>query len=102
MEKPPSAQPRRVASNEVAYSVGREEGIGRLADVSISGALLANTTSKPLLDSLLQIHVLRDNGETFNLPARVVRHSANGFAVKFVEFTPALAELLEEIEKRMR
>ena len=102
MEKPPSAQPRRVASNEVAYSVGREEGIGRLADISISGALLANTTSKPLLDSLLQIHVLRDNDETFNLPARVVRHSTNGFAVKFVEFTPALAELLEEIEKRMR
>ena len=102
MNKTPTPEPRRVASNEVAYSMGREEGIGRLADVSISGALLEDTTSKPLLETLVQIHVLRDDDQTVDLPARVVRHSAGGFAVKFVEFTPALAEFLEEIEKKLR
>lgn len=102
MKTPPPPEPRRVACNEVAYSAGREEGIGRLADVSISGGLLEDTTSKPPLDSMLQIHVLRENAEPVDLPARVVRHSAKGFAIKFSGYTPVLAELLEEIEKTTR
>ncbi len=102
MNKPAHAEPRRVASNEVAYSAGREEGIGRLADVSISGALLEEATSQPPLDSMLQLHVLRDSGEPVDLAARVVRHSPRGFAVKFSGYTRELAELLEEIEKANR
>lgn len=102
MTRTPPPEPRRVAANEVAYSAGREEGIGRLADVSISGGLLEDTTSKPPLDSILQIHVLRENSDPIDLAARVVRHSAKGFAVKFSGYTPALAELLEEIEKNAR
>ncbi len=100
MTTDPERNVRRAASCEVAYSAGREEGMGQLADISISGALLSATTSKPPVESVLQIHVLRDDAPPVDLPARVVRHSANGFAVKFVEFTPALAELLEDIEKR--
>ncbi len=90
---------RCAASNEVAYSVGREEGIGRLSDISISGALLEQTTSKPGEGSVLQLHVLRDDAPPVDLPADVVRHTATGFAVRFSEFTPVLAELLEELQK---
>jgi hypothetical protein len=99
MTTDPGREPRRAASREIAYSAGREEGIGQLGDISISGALLSATTSKPPVESMLQVHVLRENAAPVDLPARVVRHSTNGFAVKFVEFTPVLAELLEEIEK---
>lgn len=92
-------QERRPASNEVAFSVGREEGIGRLNDISISGALLEHTTSKPAPEAVIQLHVLRDDAPPVDLPAEVVRHTANGFAVRFPEFTAVLAELLEELKK---
>ena len=66
------------------------------------GLAIQETTSQPPLDSMLQVHVLREAGEPVDLPARVVRHSARGFAVKFSGYTRELAELLEEIEKANR
>jgi len=81
------------------YSAGREEGMGELADVSISGARFEKATSQPRIGTTLLIKVLRPNGAPVELEGGVVRHAPGGFAVHFKQFTIALGDLLSDLER---
>jgi hypothetical protein len=91
---------RLKTSFDAFYSAGREEGMGRLADVSISGALLEGANSRPRVGSMLQIKVLRPKSPPIELEAEVVRHSPNGFGVQFKRFTAQLGDLIADLERK--
>lgn len=82
------------------YAAGREEGMGEMADVSISGARFDATTSQPRVGTTLLIKVLRPKGDPVELEGDVVRHAPGGFAVHFKQFTIALGDLLSELERK--
>ena len=95
----PTRKERHVLATQAGYTAGREEGIGTLENISHTGALLRNTTSKPAIGTVLQLYVLREDLPAVELEARVARHSAQGFAVQFVSFTKELGELIEALAK---
>ena len=71
------------------YSSGRIEADGLLANISYSGALLEHTTMRPGIGTPINLYVFlkppRGTGAVApsELPGMVVRHSSDGFAVKF-------------------
>lgn len=90
---------RHEVKHHAGYSVGRNDGFGTLTNLSHTGALLSETTSKPPQGATLLLHILRMDAEQIDVEAVVARHSADGFAVKFVTLTQALAEHLDELAK---
>ena len=82
------------------YAVGREEGMGEMVDVSISGARFEEVTTLPRVGTTLLIKVLRSKGEPVELEGDVVRHTPTGFAIHFKQFTTALGDLMTELERK--
>ncbi len=74
---------------EVHYSSGRVEGVGVLADISYSGALIEDTVMRPEIGTHIVLYVcLKPPGTfeaatPFGLTGYVVRHSSTGFAVEY-------------------
>lgn len=90
---------RHEVKHHAGYSVGRNDGFGTLTNLSHTGALLSETTSKPPQEAKLLLHILRTDAEQIDIEATVVRHTGDGFAVKFATLTQALAEHLDELAK---
>ena len=67
---------------EVVYNAGREEGIGVLADISTSGALLEDVSLQPKLGTEVRLHLILygDDGPV-RLVGTVSRHTVTGFAL---------------------
>ncbi len=72
------------------YSFGRVDGVGVLADVSYSGALVEDISTRPPeigTPIVLCVYLKSPRGfeevTPFKLTGHVVRHSSNGFAVEF-------------------
>ncbi len=80
---------RLTAEVPVGYSGGRIEGIGKIANVSASGALIANVTTRVPVGSRLYVEfgVLSGRG-SFSLRSDVVRLTDDGFAVRFLADDP--------------
>ena len=74
---------------EVHFSYGRVEGVGELADISYSGALIEDTVMRPEIGTPIKLYLYLQPPSAFTaatpyeLPGMVVRHSSDGFAVKF-------------------
>jgi hypothetical protein len=71
------------------YSSGPEEGIGVLANVSYSGALIEGSSVQPSVGSKVRIYVFTEPvdpiapASPYELVGRVVRHSCSGFAIEY-------------------
>jgi hypothetical protein len=84
--------PRRPCRARVCVSAGSGlTGIGRLRDVSMSGAFLETALELPIF-AQLAVAVLRDDGSTHQLefPAVVVRHGDNGVGIEWCDPSPGV------------
>lgn len=82
--------PRRPCRARVCVSAGGGiTGIGRLRDVSMSGAFLETALPLPIF-AQLAVAVLRDDGATHQLEfsAVVVRHDQNGVGIEWCDPNP--------------
>jgi hypothetical protein len=69
------------------YSSGPEDGIGVLANISYSGALIEGSSVQPSVGTKVRIYVFTEPADPiapaspYELVGRVVRHSSSGFAI---------------------
>jgi hypothetical protein len=74
---------------EIHYSFGRSEGVGVLADISYSGALIEDTAMRPKIGTSIILYVYLkppsafEAATPFELTGSVVRHSSAGFAIEY-------------------
>ncbi len=84
------------------YSSGPEEGIGVLANISNSGALIEDSSVQPTVGSSVRIYVFTEPvdplapASPYELVGRVVRHSPSGFAIEYEEADPEVSLLVEK------
>ena len=77
------------------HSSGRDEGEGFLSDISDSGALVEEVTSRPSIGSRVRLLVCLPNQAEFELVGQVVRHTEGGFGVEFEKHYPILRHLVD-------
>ncbi len=87
----------------VHYSFGRVEGVGELADISYSGALIEDTAMRPEIGTpiVLYVHLKPpcafEAATPFELSGHVVRHSSAGFAVKYKDIVdPDVRRMIDD------
>ena len=73
---------------------GPIEGRGLLRNISTSGALVEGSFVPSVGGALLMSFSLIYGGTPLRVPARVVRIIPEGFAVRFLETSPALEKVL--------
>ncbi len=84
------------------YSSGPEEGIGVLANISNSGALIEDSSVQPTVGSRVRIYVFTEPvdplapASPYELLGRVVRHSSSGFAIEYEDSDPEVRQLVEK------
>ncbi len=84
------------------YSSGPEEGIGVLANISNSGALIEDSSVQPTVGSRVRIYVFTEPADPiapaspYELVGRVVRHSSSGFAIEYDDSDPEVRLLVEK------
>jgi len=84
------------------YSSGPEDGIGVLANISYSGALIEGPSVQPSVGSRVRIYVFTEPADPiapaspYELVGRVVRHSSSGFAIEYEESDPEVRQLVDE------
>ncbi len=86
------------------YSFDRLDGFGVLADVSYSGALIEDISTRPPeigTPIVLCVYVISPHGieevTPFELAGHVVRHSSTGFAVKYEDnHDPDVRRMLDD------
>ena len=84
------------------YSAGPEEGIGVLANISYSGALVEDSSVQPTVGSRVRIYVFIEPvdpiapASPYELVGRVVRHSSSGFAIEYEDADPEVRQLVDE------
>jgi hypothetical protein len=77
---------------------GKEQGDGKLVDVSLSGALIESSEIRPRLGAPVKITI---PGAQQDSPPReflgtVARHAAGGFAIRFGKLSRSVIQLVEE------
>jgi len=88
------------------YSTGPEEGIGVLANISYSGALIEGSSVQPSVGSRVRIYVFVESSDPiapaspYELVGRVVRHSTSGFAIEYEDPDPEVRELVDGVATR--
>ena len=84
------------------YSSGPEDGIGVLANVSYSGALIEDSSVRPTVGSKVRIYVFTEPvdpiapASPYELVGRVVRHSSSGFAIEYEDADSEARQLVDE------
>lgn len=84
------------------YSSGPEDGIGVLANISYSGALIEGSSVQPAVGTKVRIYVFTEPvdpiapASPYELLGRVVRHSSSGFAIEYEESDPEVCLLVDE------
>ncbi len=84
------------------YSSGPENGIGVLANISYSGALIEGSSVQPSVGSRVRIYVFTEPvdpiapASPYELVGRVVRHSRSGFAIEYDDSDPEVRLLVEK------
>ena len=69
--------------------VSAQNGVGALTNISYSGALIEDTAVRPTIGTPIVLYMYLKPPRAFEaevpseLPGMVVRHSSDGFAVKF-------------------
>jgi hypothetical protein len=84
------------------YSSGPEEGVGVLANISYSGALIEDSSLQPTVGTKVRIYVFTEPEDPiapaspYELVGRVIRHSSSGFAIEYEERDPEVRRLVDE------
>ena len=84
------------------YSSDPEDGIGVLANISYSGALVEDSSVRPTMGSRVRIYVFTEPvdpiapASPYELVGRVVRHSRSGFAIEYEDADPEVRQLVDE------
>jgi hypothetical protein len=84
------------------YSSGPEDGIGVLANISYSGALVEGSSVQPSVGTKVRIYVFTEPvdpiapASPYELVGRVVRHSSSGFAIEYEDTDPEVLKLVDE------
>jgi hypothetical protein len=84
------------------YSSGPEDGIGVLANISYSGALIEGSSVQPAVGTKVRVYVFTEPvdpiapASPYELVGRVVRHSSSGFAIEYEESDPEVCLLVDE------
>ncbi len=84
------------------YSSGPEEGIGVLANISYSGALIEGSSVQPTVGSRVRIYVFTEPidpitpASPYELVGRVIRHSSSGFAIEYEDAEPEVRQLVDD------
>jgi len=84
------------------YSSGPEDGIGVLANVSYSGALIEDSSVQPTVGSRVRIYVFSEPVDPIapaspvELVGRVVRHSSSGFAIEYEDADSEVHQLVDK------
>jgi hypothetical protein len=84
------------------YSSGPKDGIGVLANISYSGALIEGSSEQPAVGTRVRIYVFTEPvdpiapASPYELVGRVVRHSSSGFAIEYEESDPEVCLLVDE------
>jgi hypothetical protein len=81
---------------ETSYSFGREDGLGTLANISYSGALLLETWLQPRLGSQVRVWVFLRAHFHFVIVGKVVRHVEGGFAIEYSELDLRLRRIIDD------
>jgi len=88
------------------YSSGPEEGIGVLANISYSGALIEDSSVRPSVGSRVRIYVFTEPVDPIapasptELVGRVIRHSSSGFAIEYEDAEPEVRQLVDDAATR--
>ncbi len=84
------------------YSSGPKDGIGVLANISYSGALIEGSSVQPAVGTRVRIYVFTEPvdpiapASPYELVGRVVRHSGCGFAIEYDDANPEARQLVDE------
>jgi hypothetical protein len=84
------------------YSSGPEDGIGVLANISYSGALIEGSSVQPTVGTKVRIYVFTEPvdpiapASPYELVGRVVRHSPSGFAIEYEDTDPEVLQLVDK------
>ncbi len=81
---------------ETLYSAGRTEGAGVLADISYSGALIAEASLRPEVGDKLRLYVFVQPVSPFELIGSVVRVTEDGFAIEYELSDPDVRRLVDD------
>ena len=81
---------------ESLYSAGSAEGMGTLADISYSGALLESTDRKPDLGKSIRLFIFIHPVAPLLLSGTVVRHTEAGFAIEYPEVAEEVRHLVDD------
>ncbi len=87
--------PRVQAELESYFSSAREEGRAILANFSSSGALLAQTASRPRVGARVRLSVfLQDHAVPLHVVGHIARCTEDGFAIVYENPYPEIYDLL--------
>lgn len=84
------------------YSSGPEAGIGVLANISYSGALIEDSSVQPTVGSRVRIYVFSEPVDPIapaspcELVGRVIRHSSSGFAIEYEDADSEAHQLVDK------
>ena len=84
------------------YSSCPEDGIGVLANISYSGALIEGSSVQPSVGFRVRIYVFTEPidqlapASPYELVGRVVRHSSSGFAIEYEAADPEVRQLVDK------
>jgi len=84
------------------YSSGPEDGIGVLANISYSGALIEGSSVQPTVGTKVRVYVFTEPADPiapaspYELVGRVVRHSSSGFAIEYENAEPEVFQLVDK------
>jgi hypothetical protein len=89
--------PRKKVSLAVLCRSGVERGVGRMVNVSLSGALLEPASIQPGHGAAVSILFATPGaGRSTELKGTVARHTETGFAIQFLAARDALREFMAE------
>ncbi len=78
------------------------EGIGVLANISYSGALIEDSSVQPSVGSKVRVYVFVEPvdpiapASPYELVGRVLRHSFSGFAIEYEDDDPEVRQLVDK------
>lgn len=97
MTKPEKRRSVRIKTRfEALVASDHTHGAGVLADISYTGAHVAQTTFQPKVGTEVRLFVFLQPVNPFELVGTVVRHTADGFAVEYKDLDPDLRHLVDD------
>jgi hypothetical protein len=88
--------PRFRVRFDALFSSGPREGVGRLADLSCSGARIEGVSLRPPPGTAVLLFVFVRPVAPFQLSGRVVRETETGFAIQYEVADAAVRRLVED------